>query len=60
MIQLSFRKGGDKKFYEVLKRALQARSWEVKTIGRPPPKADGAQSMGIRACSPSVLSYGNG
>jgi ESCRT-II complex subunit VPS36 len=46
MIRLSFRKGGDKKFYEVLKRALQAKAWEVKFAR--PHKQDGAQGIGIR------------
>jgi ESCRT-II complex subunit VPS36 len=29
MIKLSFRKGGDKAFYAVLKRSLMGKAWEV-------------------------------
>jgi ESCRT-II complex subunit VPS36 len=31
LIKLSFRKGGDKSFYNVLKRALKAQAWEAST-----------------------------
>ncbi|PPR08273.1 hypothetical protein CVT24_001113 [Panaeolus cyanescens] len=35
MIKISFRKGGDKPFYALLKRSLKAKAWEVKgTSGR--------------------------
>jgi ESCRT-II complex subunit VPS36 len=30
MIKLSFRKGGDKAFYAVLKRSLMSKVWEVR------------------------------
>ena len=30
MIKISFRKGGDKAFYAVLKRSLKSRAWEVR------------------------------
>lgn len=30
MIKLSFRKGGDRAFYTVLKRSLMARAWEAR------------------------------
>ncbi|THU85418.1 hypothetical protein K435DRAFT_869276 [Dendrothele bispora CBS 962.96] len=30
MMKLSFRKGGDKAFYAVLKRSLQGKAWEIK------------------------------
>ncbi|KAG1893967.1 EAP30/Vps36 family-domain-containing protein [Suillus fuscotomentosus] len=33
LIKLSFRKGGDKPFYNVLRRALRSRAWESKRIG---------------------------
>lgn len=29
MIKISFRKGGDKAFYAVLKRGLKSKAWEV-------------------------------
>jgi hypothetical protein len=45
-MRLSFRKGGDKKFYETLKRALQAKSWEIKPARTQ--RVDGTQSIGIR------------
>ncbi|KZT68632.1 hypothetical protein DAEQUDRAFT_324930 [Daedalea quercina L-15889] len=35
MIRLSFRKGGDKTFYAVLRRSLLGKGWEVKTAGAP-------------------------
>lgn len=31
LIKLSFRKGGDKPFYAVLKRALKSKAWEVQS-----------------------------
>lgn len=33
LIKLSFRKGGDKPFYNVLRRALKSQAWEGKRIG---------------------------
>lgn len=33
LIKLSFRKGGDKPFYNVLRRALRSQAWEGKRIG---------------------------
>lgn len=36
LIKLSFRKGGDKAFYNILKRALKGRAWEV-SVCRPRP-----------------------
>ncbi|KAG2078596.1 hypothetical protein BDR04DRAFT_1087048 [Suillus decipiens] len=33
LIKLSFRKGGDKPFYNVLRRALRSKAWEGKRIG---------------------------
>jgi ESCRT-II complex subunit VPS36 len=30
MIKLSFRKGGDKAFYTLLKRSLKSKTWEVR------------------------------
>jgi hypothetical protein len=50
-MRLSFRKGGDKRFYEILKRALQSKAWNVQTI-RAPPKAGESGSMGIRKSMP--------
>jgi ESCRT-II complex subunit VPS36 len=32
MIKLSFRKGGDKAFYAVLKRSLMGKAWEVSMV----------------------------
>ncbi|KZT00402.1 uncharacterized protein LAESUDRAFT_666244 [Laetiporus sulphureus 93-53] len=32
MIRLSFRKGGDKAFYAVLKRSLLGKGWEIKSL----------------------------
>ena len=32
MIRLSFRKGGDKPFYAVLRRSLLGKGWEVRLI----------------------------
>jgi hypothetical protein len=29
-VRLSFRKGGDKAFYALLKRTLKSKSWEVR------------------------------
>ncbi|KAI6039453.1 EAP30/Vps36 family-domain-containing protein, partial [Pisolithus marmoratus] len=34
LIKLSFRKGGDKALYTILKRALKARTWEGRQIGK--------------------------
>ncbi|KAG1750440.1 EAP30/Vps36 family-domain-containing protein [Suillus paluster] len=34
LIKLSFRKGGDKLFYNVLRRALKSQTWEGKRIGQ--------------------------
>lgn len=34
LIKLSFRKGGDKAFYNILKRALKGRAWEGRQIGK--------------------------
>ncbi|KAL4077964.1 EAP30/Vps36 family-domain-containing protein [Scleroderma citrinum] len=34
LIKLSFRRGGDKAFYNILKRSLKARAWEGKQIGK--------------------------
>lgn len=34
MIRLSFRKGGDKAFYAVLRRSLLGKSWEAKSVGK--------------------------
>jgi len=31
LIKLSFRKGGDKSFYNVLRRTLKAQAWEAST-----------------------------
>ena len=31
-IKISFRKGGDKAFYSLLKRSLQSKAWEVRTV----------------------------
>ncbi|OAX38083.1 hypothetical protein K503DRAFT_741756 [Rhizopogon vinicolor AM-OR11-026] len=33
LIKLSFRKGGDKPFYNILRRALKSQAWEGKRIG---------------------------
>ncbi|KAG1857691.1 EAP30/Vps36 family-domain-containing protein [Suillus subalutaceus] len=33
VVKLSFRKGGDKPFYNVLRRALKSQAWEGKRIG---------------------------
>ncbi|KAI0370971.1 hypothetical protein BV20DRAFT_966072 [Pilatotrama ljubarskyi] len=35
MMRLSFRKGGDKNFYNVLKRSLLGKAWEVELHARP-------------------------
>jgi ESCRT-II complex subunit VPS36 len=32
MVKLSFRKGGDKAFYAVLKRSLMGKAWEVCAV----------------------------
>jgi hypothetical protein len=32
IMKLSFRKGGDKAFYAVLKRALMSKGWEVRRV----------------------------
>jgi ESCRT-II complex subunit VPS36 len=32
LIKLSFRKGGDKSFYNVLRRALKAQAWEASAV----------------------------
>ncbi|KAH7912060.1 EAP30/Vps36 family-domain-containing protein [Hygrophoropsis aurantiaca] len=34
MLKLSFRKGGDKAFYALLRRALKSQTWEGKRIGK--------------------------
>ena len=35
MIRLSFRKGGDKPFYSVLRRCLLGKAWEVRKFLAP-------------------------
>ncbi|KAF8549397.1 hypothetical protein OG21DRAFT_1515242 [Imleria badia] len=48
LIKLSFRKGGDRTFYTILRRALKTRAWEGRQIGRGP--RSGTSSLG--AASP--------
>ncbi|KAN0080212.1 EAP30/Vps36 family domain containing protein [Tylopilus felleus] len=45
LIKLSFRKGGDKPFYAILRRALKARAWEGRQIGRA--GRSGTSSVGV-------------
>ncbi|KAG9310899.1 EAP30/Vps36 family-domain-containing protein [Chiua virens] len=44
LVKLSFRKGGDKTFYTILRRALKATAWEGRQIGRGP--RSGTSSLG--------------
>ncbi|KAG6336743.1 hypothetical protein ID866_2348 [Astraeus odoratus] len=56
LIKLSFRRGGDKALYNILKRALKARAWEGRQIGRgsrsglnaSTPSSDGASTPALR------------
>ncbi|KIJ64342.1 hypothetical protein HYDPIDRAFT_28786 [Hydnomerulius pinastri MD-312] len=45
LVKLSFRKGGDKAFYNTLRRALKARAWEGRQIGKGP--RSGSSSLGV-------------
>ncbi|KAF9221784.1 vacuolar protein sorting-associated protein 36 [Gyrodon lividus] len=45
LIKLSFRKGGDKAFYNILRRALKARAWEGRQIGKG--ARSGSSSLGV-------------
>lgn len=45
LIKLSFRKGGDKLFYNVLRRALKSQAWEGKRIGQT--ARNGASSLSV-------------
>ncbi|KAH7882742.1 EAP30/Vps36 family-domain-containing protein [Phlebopus sp. FC_14] len=45
LIKLSFRKGGDKAFYDILRRALKTQAWEGRQIGRGP--VSGSSSLGV-------------
>ncbi|KIK98377.1 hypothetical protein PAXRUDRAFT_823931 [Paxillus rubicundulus Ve08.2h10] len=45
LIKLSFRKGGDKAFYNILRRALKAQAWEGRQIGKGP--RSGSSSLGV-------------
>ncbi|KAI0789278.1 EAP30/Vps36 family-domain-containing protein [Abortiporus biennis] len=58
MIKISFRKGGDKNFYAVVKRSLLGRGWEIKgvsksTLASPGPTSSAATS-GINALLQNV------
>ena len=65
LIKLSFRKGGDKAFYTILRRALKARAWEVslamwfkKSTAKIPSrvgKLAGVLEVVLRASAPSLL-----
>ncbi|KAI0075151.1 hypothetical protein K474DRAFT_1646878 [Panus rudis PR-1116 ss-1] len=46
MIRLSFRKGGDKAFYSVMRRSLLGKAWEVKSGGRSSTPANQPTSSG--------------
>nr|VWO96274.1 Mst12 [Ganoderma boninense] len=52
MIRLSFRKGGDKPFYTVLRRSLLGRAWESKAVARPTPSS--SKGIGISGILRSV------
>ncbi|PIL26133.1 hypothetical protein GSI_11888 [Ganoderma sinense ZZ0214-1] len=52
MIRLSFRKGGDKPFYTVLRRSLLGRAWETKAVARPAPSS--SKGIGISGILRSV------
>lgn len=52
MIKISFRKGGDKPFYTILKRSLQSKIWEVRRSVLP--EAD--FSINIFTCQASGIS----
>ncbi|KAF9235016.1 EAP30/Vps36 family-domain-containing protein [Melanogaster broomeanus] len=45
LIKISFRKGGDKAFYSILRRSLKARAWEGRQIGKGP--RSGSSSLGV-------------
>ncbi|KAH0834123.1 EAP30/Vps36 family-domain-containing protein [Lanmaoa asiatica] len=45
LVKLSFRKGGDRAFYAILRRALKARAWEGRQIGKV--SRNGASSLGV-------------
>ncbi|KAF8439946.1 EAP30/Vps36 family-domain-containing protein [Boletus edulis BED1] len=45
LIKLSFRKGGDKSFYTILRRALKTRAWEGRQIGKG--TRSGTSSLGV-------------
>ncbi|TBU40909.1 EAP30/Vps36 family-domain-containing protein [Dichomitus squalens] len=45
MIRLSFRKGGDKPFYSVLRRSLLGKAWESKQVVKP--LASASRGIGI-------------
>ncbi|KAF8645600.1 hypothetical protein AX16_007682 [Volvariella volvacea WC 439] len=48
IMKLSFRKGGDKPFYAILKRALQGKAWEIASTNRTqdPASASGRDTPG--------------
>ncbi|KAK7460621.1 Vacuolar protein-sorting-associated protein 36, variant 2 [Stygiomarasmius scandens] len=47
IMKLSFRKGGDKAFYAVLKRSLQGKAWEIKNLGVTPSREPEFNRSGI-------------
>ncbi|KAI6012917.1 EAP30/Vps36 family-domain-containing protein [Pisolithus microcarpus] len=62
LIKLSFRKGGEKALYNILKRALKARVWEGRQIGKV--SRNGQSSMGAMSpegsSTPTFLRTGIG
>jgi len=46
LIKLSFRKGGDKAFYAILRRSLKAQAWEGRRIGAGMPKGGSGSGQG--------------
>ncbi|KDR78001.1 hypothetical protein GALMADRAFT_244970 [Galerina marginata CBS 339.88] len=57
MIKISFRKGGDKPFYAVLKRSLKSKAWEENGIStRSPPDVNSTDSDNRNAVGRSGIS----
>lgn len=50
-IKISFRKGGDKAFYAILKRSLKGKAWAASTITQPMPAADPTSAVGMSGIS---------
>ncbi|KAF7296548.1 GLUE N-terminal domain-containing protein [Mycena chlorophos] len=63
MIKLSFRKGGDKAFYAVLRRSLKSKAWVVPSVVRAttaPPSAEQSAASGINGILKAVESNAEG